>query len=104
MVYPPLSAVPPKILSAVDRAHPSLPLPPTPVPGCPEAAFTVPHSNQPLNPLDVSMPVPGAANHAPAMPVADVMLMSKFASAVLRNANVKYCIPVSPERFGPAGR
>ena len=106
IVYVLLILVPNDTTSAPVLAHPSLPLPPEPVllPGTPTPAYWVPVSNQPFNPLALSTPVPGAAIHKPAIPVDEFIAMSKFATTALRNAKVKYCLPVSPDLSGPAGK
>ena len=92
--------------SAPVLAHPSLPLPPPPVllPGTPAPAYCERVSNQPFRPLALSIPVPGDAIHNPAIPVDELIAMSKFATTCLRNAKVKYCLPVSPDLSGPAGK
>ena len=106
IVYPPLNDVPVKILSAPVNAQPLLPLPLLSVlaPGMPDPAYCVAASSHPFSVDDESIAVPGAAIHNPLIPELDVILMSKLATACLRKANVKYCVPVSAERFGPAGK
>ena len=104
-MYPPLKLLPVGITSAPVLAPPSTPLPPLPVslPGTPAPAYCAVPGIQPFNPLALSIPVPGAANQTPAIPEL-VMLRSKLATTFLRNAKVKYCVPVSPLLSGPAGK
>ena len=73
------------------------------LPGIPAPAYCDVPSIQPFNPDAASIAVPGAANQTPATPVL-LILRSKFATTFLRNANVKYCVPVSPLLLGPAGK
>ena len=92
-VIDPLKLEPVEILSPAVNAQPSEPLPPLPVslPGMPAPAYVTLVSNQPLRPLALSIPDPGAAIQQPVMPVELTIFRSKFATATLRKANVKYC-------------
>ena len=105
-VNDPFKLEPVDILSPVVNAQPLEPLPPFPVslPGTPEPAYVTLVSNQPFNPLALSIAVPGAAMKQPAIPVVLTIFRSKLATVCLLNANVKYCVPVSPLLFGPTGR
>lgn len=84
IVYAELILEPVGTTSAPVNAQPLLPLPPLPVslPGIPAPAYWLVQSNQPLNPLALSTPVPGAAIHKPAIPVL-LMLISKLATTCL---------------------
>ena len=92
------------ILSPDVNAQPLEQLPPEPVlaPGTPEPPYVVDASNQPLSDEAESIAVPGAAMNTPL--TVPVRVRSKLAILVLLNAMVKYCVPVSLLRSGPAGR
>ena len=54
--------------------------------------------------LELSVPAPGRAIKAPNIPVGLIKFNEKLATAVLLNAKVANCVPVSPDRLGPTGR